>query len=245
MKPRRCSQRGLTLLELLIAVTLLSLLSIGMFLAMRIGLSAFTKADDRLMMNRRAAGAQHILQEELESLMPVRAPCGAGRIPGGFAAVQYAFFQGQADTMHLVSTFSLQQGSRGKPQILEMFVIPGERSGVRLVVNEVPYAGPAGAGALCTPNPTGGPPLFPPVSAGPKSFVLADQLAYCRFWYLTPPAQPGQLPAWKPSWTLLSWPLGVRVEMAPLGANPAEVQPITVTAPIRVTRSPQIPYGDF
>ena len=44
------SARGVTLLELLIAVTLLSLLSVAMFTAMRIGLSAFTKADDKLMM---------------------------------------------------------------------------------------------------------------------------------------------------------------------------------------------------
>lgn len=242
--PRR-SQRGLTLLELLIAVTLLSLLSVGMFLAMRIGLSAFTKADDRMMMNRRAAGAQRILQEELEGLMPVMAPCGSHGVPAEVAQLKFAFFQGQSDSMRLVSTFSLQQGWRGKPQILEMFVIPGERAGVRLVVNELPYTGPLGAGGLCSPNPTGGPPLFQPVAAGPRSFVLADQLAYCRFWYLTPPARPGQLAEWKSSWTLLSWPLGVRVEMAPLEANPAEVQPITVTAPIQVTRSPQIPYGDF
>lgn len=248
MKRRRSSQRGLTLLELLIAVTLLSLLSVGMFLAMRIGLSAFLKADDRLMLNRRVTGAQRILQEELEGLMPVMAACGAGRSPGAVATSQFAFFQGQPDRMYLVSTFSLQQGWRGRPQILEMSVIPGEGAGVRLVVNEAPYTGPQGAGAMCTPNPNGGPPLFPPISAGPASFVLADKLAYCRFWYLTPPtppAQPGQVPVWKSSWTLLTWPLGVRVEMAPLDANPAEVQPITVTAPIQVTRSPQIPYGDF
>ena len=245
MKRRRNSQRGLTLLELLIAVTLLSLLSVGMFMAMRIGLSAFVKADDRLMMNRRAAGAQDILQEELRGLMPVMAVCGAGRPSGATPLAKMALFQGQPDMMRLVSTFSLQQGWRGEPQILEMFVIPGEGGGVRLVVNEVPYIGPVGAGALCTPDPKGGPPLFPPVAAGPQSFVLADKLAYCRFWYLTPAAQAGQLPVWKSSWTLLSWPLGVRVEMAPLDANPAEVQPITVTAPIQVTRSPQITYGDF
>jgi prepilin-type N-terminal cleavage/methylation domain-containing protein len=72
------SARGVTLLELLIAVTLLSLLSVAMFTAMRIGLSAFTKADDKLMMNRRTAGAQRILQSQLEGLVPAMALCGVG-----------------------------------------------------------------------------------------------------------------------------------------------------------------------
>ena len=78
----------MTLLEVLIAVTLLSLLSVAMFTAMRIGLNSFVKADTRLMDNRRVAGAQRIVEDQIEGLMPVIATCvgaaggGAGpRIP--------------------------------------------------------------------------------------------------------------------------------------------------------------------
>ena len=244
MKACRSSEQGVTLLELLIAVALLSLLTLGMFMAMQLGLSAFTRADDKLMTNRRAVGAQRIMQSELEGLMPVMGVCGA---PGGGAAVKLPFFQGQAQTMRLVSTFSLQQGWRGQPQILEMVVIPGETAGVRLVVNEIPYSGPWGTKQVCTARAEGGPPLFAPVQPGPRSFVLADKLAYCRFTYLTPPPQsnPNLPGSWTPTWGVLGWPLAVRVEMAPLEADPSRVQPITISAPIYVHRSLEFPYADL
>ena len=49
---RRSAMRrdaGVTLMEVLIAVTLLSLLSVGMLFAIRIGLSTFGKTNDKLM----------------------------------------------------------------------------------------------------------------------------------------------------------------------------------------------------
>jgi hypothetical protein len=73
------------------------------------------------MDNRRVAGAQRILEQQLEGMMPVVAPCGAGPQGGGTNAAS----SGRAATMRLVSTFSLQQAWRGQPQILEVFLIPG------------------------------------------------------------------------------------------------------------------------
>ena len=67
---------GVTLIEVLIAITLLSMLSVGMMVAMRIGLSAFAKTDSKLMDNRRVAGAQRLVEQELKGMMPVAAPCG-------------------------------------------------------------------------------------------------------------------------------------------------------------------------
>src|SRR6185437_10387932 len=110
---------GLTLIEVLIAVTLLSMLTVGMAIAMRVGLSAFAKTDEKLMDNRRVAGAQRALQNELEGLMPVAVRCTGGGQAAGF---QFPMLQADEDRLRLVSTFSLQQGWRGQPQILEMFV---------------------------------------------------------------------------------------------------------------------------
>jgi prepilin-type N-terminal cleavage/methylation domain-containing protein len=231
-------ERGVTLLEVLIAVTLLSVLSVAMFLAMRIGLNAFEKADTRLMDNRRVAGAQRIVQDEIEGMIPVMATCSS---PAGGPGPRILFFQGEPDVLRLVSAFSLQGGWRGQPQILELFVIAGENGqGVRLVANETRYTGPLGAGRFCT-----GPRQFVPVNAGAQSFVLADKLAYCRFRYLMPAANPAQPPEWKEIWTTQTWPLAVRIEMAPLEADPARVQPISVMAPVRLHRSPEIQYEDL
>jgi general secretion pathway protein J len=230
-------ERGVTLIEVLIAVTLLSLLSVGMFLALRIGLNAYTKADTRLMDNRRAAGAQRILADELGGIMPVMAACGASAAGPGSRAV---FFEGQPGVMRLATTFSLGQGWRGQPQVLALFVIPGEEGrGVRLVVNETPYTGPLAAGQFCI-----GAGVFVPVEAGPGSFVLADKLAYCRFTYLSG-ASPGIEPGWKSLWKTQTWPMAIRIEMAPLEADPSRVQPISFTTPVYLHRDPQIQYEDL
>jgi general secretion pathway protein J len=241
-------ESGTTLIEVLIAVTLLSLLSVGMLTAMRVGFMAYSKTTNKLMENRRVAGAQRVVQEELEGMMPVVAACGEA--PGA-TAVKTVFFEGQPQTMRLVSTFSLEQGWRGRPQILELFVIPGEEGrGVRLVVNEIPYTGPIGMARLCTgrtrdPLTGGNLAIFAPVQAGPNSFVLADKLAYCRFFYFTIPLDRNLAPHWTPNWTIAGWPFAVRIEMAPLDPDPSRLQPITITAPIHIHRSPEIQYVDY
>ena len=235
---RRRGTAGVTLMELLIAVMLLSLLSVGLLFALRIGLNAYSKTQTKLMDNRRVAGAQRILEQEIEGLVPVVARCGVG-MEGGGAAAQ--FFQGEPETMRLVSTYSLQGAWRGQPQILEIFVIPGaEGRGVRLVVNEIPYQGPLTAGRLRF-----GPHKFPGASAGPNSFVLADKLAFCRFSYLDQPPEANLPVAWFSRFAGPTWPQAVRIEMGPLDPDAAGLQPISIVAPIHVFRHPEIPYGDY
>lgn len=232
------NQKGVTLMEVLIAVSLLSLLSVAMFLAMRIGLNAYAKADTRLMDNRRTAGAQRILAEELGGIIPVMAACGAG---GGGTGSRAVFFQGAPGVMRLATTFSLQQGWRGQPQMLALMVIPGEDNrGVRLVVNETPYTGPLAAGRFCTAAGQ-----FVPAEAGAGSFVLADNLAYCRFSYLSSATVANQPPGWKAAWNTQTWPIAIRIEMAPLATDASRVQPISFTTPVYLHRNPEIQYEDL
>jgi len=243
----RRPRAGVTLIEVLVAVSLVSFLSLGIMFALRIGLSALERADRKLTDDRRIAGAQRLLEQELAGFMPVIAqfsltPEGPGqKIP---------FFEGRAQSMRFVSSYSLGEAARGMPQILEFQVIPGEEGqGVRLVVNENLYTGPRSAGRFSL-GPGTDPELgvltqrFIPISVGPQSFVLADRLAYCRFSYLGIP--PGmRVEQWKPAWIPLDkWPMGIRVEMASLDNNPGSLKPITVTAPVRVDRYPIYGYED-
>jgi hypothetical protein len=226
-------------MEVLIAVTLLSLLSAGMLYAMRLGLNAYSKTGDKLMYNRRVVGAQRILEEELQGLMPVVTTCGSEQ------GTRFGFFQGREQVMHLITTFSLAQASRGLPQILELFVIPGEDgNGVRLVVNETKYTGPRTAGASCVGPGEDGIFQFLPPQPKPESFVLADKLAYCRFRYFTPGKTAKEPQTWRTFWGQKGWPLAIRVEMAPAEPNPSRLQPISVTAPIFLYRSPDFQYAD-
>jgi len=244
---KRRRSAGVTLMELLIAVTLVSLLSAGIVISLRVGLSAMNKADTRLMANRRVASVERILNQEISGIMPVVAECHP---PGDAPTVKIAFFQGEAASMRLTSTYSLQQGSRGQPMILEFQVIPGENNqGVRLVVNERLYGGPQEAGLTClgvAPDPLTGVtgPRFLPISIGANSFVLADKLAYCRFSFReVVPAPPAV--KWLAHWTEPQFlPDAVRIEMAPLTPDPGRLQPVSLTIPVHVTRRPLEPYDN-
>lgn len=237
-RERAARSAGVTLIELLIAVLLFSFLSFGIVMTLRVALNGMNKSDSKLMANRRVTSIERILDQEIEGIMPVTAQCQPQ--PGVFGAT-LMFFQGEAQSMRLASTYSLQQGQRGLPMILEYQVIPGQDgAGVRLVVNEHWYTGPRGAGVYCigtSTNPTAPGPVFAPISIGPGSFVLADKLAYCRFSYRDPRTPP-QPPVWVPHWIKTVLPNAIRIEMAPLVPDPGRLVPVTLTIPVHVTRLP-------
>jgi type II secretory pathway component PulJ len=244
----RHSESGVTLMELLIAITLLSMLVAGIMISLRVSLSAMNKVDTRLTSDRRVTSVQRILEEEIEGIMPVTADClPPGQDPGLGPRQSISFFQGETQSMRFASTYSLQQGSRGPALILEFQVIPGEDSeGVRLVVNERLYTGPRGAGQFCAglgPDPITGArvPIFVPIQIGAGSFVLADKLAFCRFSFRDT-APPPDFFKWIIRWTKPVLPSAIRIEMAPLKPDPALLQPVTLTVPVRVTRHPTENY---
>jgi hypothetical protein len=233
-----------TLVELLVSITLLSLLSVGMLMTLRVGLNSMDKANSKLMANRRVASVERIVRSEIENLIPVSAQC----VPESEQPPEtIMYFQGRIESMRFVSAYSLQEAARGMPRILEFQVIPGDLGrGVRLVVNELIYS-PQQAGATCVgtvPNPEAAAimPVFRPIRPGPGSFVLADKLAYCRFAYRDFQRPPiGE--RWLPEWPQGRWPSAVRIEMAALDPDPTHLPLISVTAPIRVNRQPNVPYG--
>jgi prepilin-type N-terminal cleavage/methylation domain-containing protein len=242
------SAAGVTLIELLIAVSLLSLLSVGMLTALRVGINALDKANSKLIANRRAARVQAILQSQIANFMPAGAACPSG-VPNS-QPVLVPFFEGQPQAMRFVSSYSLEEASRGYPRILEYLVVPGDRNrGVRLVVNELPYTGPLSAGASClglVENPAPGiprAPQFRAIEPGPRSFVLADRLASCRFLYMED-VPPPEFARWHTEWRFAKWPAAVRVEMLPLEPDPTRVPLAGVTVPIHVNRMPNVRYTD-
>ena len=170
MTSSRQSQAGMTLIEVMIAVLLFAILSVGILVALRVGVNAMDHSNERLMANRRAAYAVRILESQLTGFVPEAA---SFQLSPQSPIVQMPFFQGEPESMRFVSNYSLQDASRGMPQILEFQVIPGaDGRGVRLVVNEHPYTGPASIGVFCLgyaldPATNIRIPLFRPISTGP------------------------------------------------------------------------------
>lgn len=224
---RRSSERGVTLIELLIAVTLVGLLSAGMLIAMRTSLLTYERTGHRLEANRRAMSVQQILASQIGGSMPVQGQCSASQGP----PLTISFFSGTEDSLHMVSSFSMLEGARGYPRILEYQVVAAPGGGVRLVVNEYPYFGSSSAAPFCRDL------QFLPAEVGPTSFVLADGLLYCRFSYhgVYNEAAFNETP-WLPVWNQRGLPSGVRVDMRPLAPDPVALPFAGVTIPIRVNR---------
>lgn len=238
-------QSGVTLIEILVAVTLLSLLSVGMLVAMRLGFSTMDKVDSHMMSNRRVVNARGIIESEIEGFVPTTAEYH----PQPEMNVLLPFLQTEAQVMRFVTTYSLEDGWRGRPQVVVLQVIPGESTGVRLIVNETPYTGREQAGrniAGVEQDEASGRRIvhYTAVTSGPNSFVLADRLAFCRFSYLEPLLQaPFQL--WRPDWVQPQrLPQAIRIEMAPLEASPQGLHVTTVTARVNVNRTPGLAYAD-
>src|SRR5208283_4531223 len=174
-------EAGVTLIELLVAVTLVALLSTGMAIVLRVALDGSQKSQTHLTTNRRVIGVERVMREEITNLMPVSVACGEGK----FAPL----FEGRSQSMRFVSSYSLAEAARGAPHLVEYQVIPGENGvGVRLVLNEILYGGQKWLRPLClglVPIQGGiQAPQFTPIQVGGYSFVLADKLAACRFVYL-------------------------------------------------------------
>ena len=239
------SESGVTLIEILIAVSLLSLLSVGMLVAMRLGFSTMEKTDTRLVRNRRVSNTRGIIENEIDGF--IYSVANYRPEPNQVRGV--SFLQAEEQSMRFVTSYSLEDGWRGRPRIAALQVIPGEKNqGVRLIVNETPYTGPEQAGLeiLGIEQNQSGPPTirFAPIAPGPQSFVLADRLAFCRFSWLEPRREP-PFQLWRPNWVQLQLlPLAVRIEMAPLVSTSTDLHIGTITVPFNVNRAPGTDYAD-
>jgi len=188
---RRESRRGVTLIELLVAMTLFSLLSVAAFFSLRTGISTLDRTRAHVAQSRRQLGAQRAIERIFAGLVPVPAEYSRDRVE--------LFFQGQPGQMRFCTMHSLAGGVRGAPTIVELALYQN-----KLVVNEFPFLGPLSAGAR-----------IGPVLAGPRSFVLADNLpAAGGFFYLDrgPQENPD---LWRREWPNGYLPRAIRVDLGP------------------------------
>lgn len=206
-------EAGMTLIELLLAVTLFAAISGSIGVVLRVAFTTMNKIDAKVDFNRRVIASQRALDQILNGLIPVITPC-AGQPVG---------FSGNPNVMRFVSSFSLTEGSRGRPQVVELFVDRNPKGGLRLLLNERPYFGKRSLTAVC-----GGPAVV-----APNSFVLADRLALCQFAYRRLDKE-SKIETWSRGWIFPEWPTAIRLEMSPLEFIPNQIQPATVIAPIFV-----------
>jgi hypothetical protein len=208
-------------MELMISITLVAAIATGMLMAMRGGLLSLNHTQTRLDENRRALGVQRILSLQLGGAMPARTGCAGQLSP--FA------FRGTASALQMVSTYSIAEGARGSPHIVEYQVAPDEGATVKLIVYERLYGGPGSTAGFCGETVA--------LQGSPQPFVAASHLAYCRFSYfqMNPDTQ-FRGGGWVGAWSDPNMPSAVRIEMAPATPDPIRLPIVTITAPLYVTR---------
>lgn len=210
---RRKRQAGMTLIELLIAVTLFGAISASMGVVLNIAFTSMKKIDDKVDFNRRIIASQRTLDQILHGMIPVIAQC-AGK-PIGISALETG--------TRFLSSHSLTEGSRGRVQIVELFVASSPNGGFRLLLNERPYLGKASLSFACAQ----------PFQVTEASFILADRLSRCRFAFRRFDEASGT-EIWFPGWVFPEWPSAIRIEMAPLKFQANQIQPATIYSQILV-----------
>jgi hypothetical protein len=227
------SERGVTFLELIIAITLVAAIVAGLLFAMRGSLLTYEKVNGRLEEDTRRMRMSQALERQIGGTIPSMGACGAGRV---------LVFNGDAQSLRFVSSYSLEEGARGYARLVEYQVAPDPKSspqgGVRLMMNERVWAGPATTGPLCANN------VFLPVQIDAQSIEAAGRLAYCRISYHE--FVPDNLEAgrWVTLWNRPALPGAVRIEMAPLAGSEPSLPVMTLNVPIHIFPEFGVQYED-
>ena len=165
----KTAQRGVTLIELMIAVSITAVITVGLLFALRTSIVAYEKTSARLHSNREQLSRNQILSRELGGAMPVMSTCGTSNVP---------YFFGASDSLRMISSYSIAEGFRGYPQILDFETRRTSSGALQLVVTEYPYTGPASTAPLCASSSSYG-----SSEGASEPFVLADDLLSCAFSY--------------------------------------------------------------
>ena len=210
------AERGVTLVELMIAITLVAAIVAGLLFAMRTSLLAYQKLNGRLEDDTRAMRIEQALERQISGLVPLVRDC-----PG---------IKGDEQSLRFVSAYSLAEGSRGYLRVVEYVVAPDlSGGGVRLMMNERLYSG------RCSPDP--------PLIDG-ESMEAAGKLKYCRIGYREFFADNMMAGNWVARWDRPTLPGAVRIEMAPIDVSVTRLPMLTLNVPVRITRDLGTVYVD-
>lgn len=230
---RSHSRAGMTLIEILVAVTLLGLLSVGLVTALQVAAGSWSSSRTARGQDRRIANANALLHAQFAGVTPVEPIV----LRPGLAVPAGPFFQGEPTAMRFVSSYSMTQGVRGGLQIVELQTSPGQQ-GTRLILTQTPYQGPLSVGRfIIGVERLAEPPayrlLFTPLETRADSLIVADRLSEVRFSYLRGPRGPNDPDAWVPVWDQpRQLPQAIRVDLQPL-EDVGRLRPVAIVSEVR------------
>lgn len=222
------AEAGITLLELLVSITIVSLLATTALFAWRVGSSAWQKASERMEKDRTVLAVHQLLEEQIASMVPYQALTEGG--------AREMFFQGEPGTARFVSRYSLAHRATSGLYLIEYQVTEQKDGTKQLLLNESPVWGNQELGTLLASaqnRPEGLVRKYLPFKHGPQTVVLLEGLQECRFEYFRIPGanQPG---TWTDQWTVRNdeVPPAMRIEVTS-AAGSGELKPATIVAAVR------------
>ena len=223
---------GVTLIELLVAITLLGLVSLALLFSLRIGSSAWQRANARMAADRRVVAAAELLSNQLADAQPRRVFWGLPERP-----VSFVYFEGAQDRLRFLTGYSLAARARGGLWLAEYSIersTPGGEAGTcSLLYNEWPFR--VDSDVASTVREAGYDTVsgrlaveFSPSARDPQPRELYRNLEKCSFEYLIEPPQKDAY--WGPRWETNSQFLPRAVALRFQGRESGGIAPVaTVT----------------
>ncbi len=227
------SELGTTLLELLVAVLLLGLVSLGLLFSLRIGSSAWHRGDARVLADHRVVGAAGLLTTQLAEVQVRRVRWGPDE-----RRVAFVYFDGAPQRLRFLTRYSLREQSRGGTWLAEYFFALSEDGACELLYNERPFQDDADAAfsvrsADSDPAAQGRPHIvFAPARRDAETRVLYRGLRQCQFEYLIePPNAPAR---WGSQWETNDNSLPRAAAARFSGTERGGIAPVAMVATLRV-----------
>jgi type II secretory pathway component PulJ len=215
-------------MELLISMTVLSLLATTILFSWRIAAGAWQKASTHLERSRTVLAVNQLLEEQIASMVPYRVATSSG--------TPALFFQGEGQTARFLSRYSMAGRANSGLYRIEYQIFDAPDGTKQLLMNEYAVRSREELGSLMTaPEPSLAEQLFrfAPFQNTAQTFTLLNGLKDCRFEYYKPPIQlePG---SWVSLWSSIQQDLprsmAIRI-VTP--ANTADLMPVSIVAAIR------------
>jgi len=152
MRKRRSAEAGFTLLEVLIAVTLLALLAVGLYSILRIGIHSWQQGAGYIDANQRHRTVVDLVRKQIASAYPLSpssdqrqsltaATTTTTTTTTTSSSTAYPIFNGYENGFCFVSVNSLQFWASPGLSFVTYEIAPGANGANSLIVKEAPYTG--------------------------------------------------------------------------------------------------------
>lgn len=196
-------QGGFTLLEILIATSILGLMMLVLMGSLRIGAASWDAGENRMAQSERLHTLHHFLRTHIGAALPVTGMSAKGR--------NEYLFQGGSDFLEYVAPLPAQVKTGGLYRFRLYLAEEEQHQSLRLAI--LPYVSP----------PTHRPGLIqeaPPTEVEPvDDLEILDEVAYLKISYLARalphPQSDAEVLEWEDEWQQNTLPALVRIELSP------------------------------